>query len=325
MAKTKLENLWSGAGRLVQGSLTEKDAKDHLGQPIPPEKQRYFFGVAIPKSDPNFATLWGQIYTMAATDYANVPLVMAQIQQGLQARDFAWKIQDGDAPTYDQRTGQLRPVHDYMAGHWILKFSTQFEVNCCDANNIDISRADIKKGDYIDVIFSSSVNEKNDATAGIYLNPVAVRRLGFGPAIGGGAPASSVFGNGPGAQLPPGASAIPTAGGPPPMPAGASLPPAGAPAPAPQPQQQQYAAPQPQPQQYAPAPQPQQYAAPIAPPQQQQAPVPMPGAPMPQQQYAPAPGQTALVAMPGAPAPAGAPAPTAYPVTPYHGVMNPQQ
>ena len=231
MAKTKLENLWSGAGRLVQGSLTEKDSRDHLGQPIPPEKQRYFFGVAIPKSDPNFANLWGQIYTMAATDYANVPLVMAQIQQGLQARDFAWKIQDGDAPTYDQRTGQLRPVPEYMAGCWILKFSTQFEVNCCDANNIDISRADIKKGDYVDVIFSSSVNEKNDATAGIYLNPVAVRRLGFGAAIGGGAPASSVFGSAPGAQLPPGASAIPTAGGPPPMPAGASLPPAGAPAP----------------------------------------------------------------------------------------------
>ena len=314
MAKTKLENLWSGPGRLVQGSLTEKDEKDHLGQPIPPEKQRYFFGVAIPKSDPNFANLWAQLYGMAATDYANVPLVMAQIQQGLQARDFAWKIQDGDVPTYDQRTGQLRPIPEHMAGHWILKFSTQFEVNCCDANNVDISRADIKRGDYIDVIFSSSVNEKNDATAGIYLNPIAVRRLGFGQAIGGGAPASGVFGKGPAAQLPPGASAIPTAGSPPPMPAGASMPPAGAPAPAPQPQQ--YAAP----------PQPQQYAAPIAPPQQQQAPVPMPGAPMPQQQqYAPAPGQTAPVAMPGAPAPAGAPAPTAYPVTPYHGVMNPQQ
>ena len=49
---TKLDGLFTPGGRLVMGSLTEKDDKDYDGKAIPDEKQRYFFGVAVPKDAP---------------------------------------------------------------------------------------------------------------------------------------------------------------------------------------------------------------------------------------------------------------------------------
>lgn len=209
---TKLDNLQLPGGRLVQGSLTEKGDKDFEGKEIPPEDRRYFYGVAVPKNAPGVAEIINAIWTMAATDYANVPLVMGQISQGLAARDFSWKIQDGDVVTYDKRTGQPREIPDYLKGCFIFKFSSNFEVSACDFNGKDINRADIKRGDYVDLIFNALVNGKMDDTAGIYLNPVAIRRLGFGDPISSGVTASQAFA-GRAAVLPPGASQMPTAAG----------------------------------------------------------------------------------------------------------------
>lgn len=209
---TKLDGLFTPGGRLVMGSLTEKDDKDYDGKAIPDEKQRYFFGVAVPKDAPGVMDLINSIWVMAATDYASVPLVMNQINQGLAAKDFAWKIQDGDIPTYDKKTGQLKTTPDYILGCYIFKFSTQFEFDACDANGVQIARGDIKNGDYVDVMFNSSVNGKMDDTAGIYLNPLAIRRLGFGKAIVSGVSASQAFA-GRVAVAPAGATTMPTASG----------------------------------------------------------------------------------------------------------------
>ncbi len=334
---TKLENLITPGGRLIMGSLTTKGAKDHENKPIPPEKQRYFFGLAVPKTTPGVMELINQLWVMAATDYAQVPLVMAQINQGLAAKDFSFKIDDGDAPSYDKRTGQLKAPNENAKGCFIFKFSTNFEVNCCDALGVDISRNDVKIGDYAAVVFSSMINGKNDDTAGIYLNPNAVCRLGFGDAISGGAPASQMFaGRIP--TPPPGATQMPT------MPPGAVMPQGmpqqpqyGMPQPGQQPQQPQYGMPQPgqQPQQpqYG-MPQPGQQ------PQQPQYGMPQPGQqPQYQQmQHAqvtpagmPQPGNFAPGGMPMGHAPSpGMPAPTgAYPTTAspnmYPGILNPGQ
>lgn len=223
---TKLDGLYTPGGRLVMGSLTEKGEKDYDGKPVPDEKQRYFFGVAVPKNAPGVMDLINSIWTMAATDYAQVPLVMNQINLGLAARDFAWKIQDGDVVQYDKKTGQPKAIPEYIAGCFIFKFSTMFEIDACDANGVQIARADIKNGDYVDVMFNSSVNGKMDDTAGIYLNPMAIRRLGFGPAIVSSISAANAFA-GRQAFVPPGATQMPTApamGMP-----GSSLPPAGMP------------------------------------------------------------------------------------------------
>lgn len=208
---TKLDNKFTPGGRLVMGSLTSKQDKDFDGKPIPPDQQRYFFGLAVPKNAPGVGELIGELYQMAVTDYAHAPAVMAQIQQGLAAKDFAWKISDGDVQTYDKKTGQMRPIPEYLKGCYIFKFSTQFEVDACDVNGITINRADVKIGDYADIMFSSQVNGKMDDTAGIYLNPQAIRRLGFGDAIASGISAADAF-KGRAAAVPQGATTMPTAG-----------------------------------------------------------------------------------------------------------------
>lgn len=208
----KLDGLFTPGGRFVSGSLTEKQNKDYDGNAIPEGEQAYFFGVAVPKTDPTVASLIGQIYQMACTDYAQAPLVMAQIQQGLAAKDFAWKIQDGDIPTYDRKTGAIRPIPDYYKGCYIFKFRTNFDVSCCDFNGRDIDRKAIKRGDYIDVMFNTTTNGKVDDTAGVYMNPVAVRLLGYGEAIQTGVVASSAFA-GRAAAVPAGATQMPTAAG----------------------------------------------------------------------------------------------------------------
>jgi hypothetical protein len=207
------------------GSLTEKETKDFDGKPIPAEKQAYFFGVAIPKNAPGLNELIGQLWQMAATDYAQVPLVMNQINQGLAARDFAWKISDGDVQTFDQKTGQPRTIPDYLKGTMILKFRTQFEIGAWDAiNGVEIPRSNIKVGDYIDVAFNATTNGKMDLTAGIYLNPVALRLLGYGPSISHTVSAASAFA-GRDVVVPQGASTMPQGG----MPQGYAAPQGGMP------------------------------------------------------------------------------------------------
>ncbi len=235
MANTKLDGLFTPGGRLVMGSLTERQDKDQQGAPIPAEDQAYFFAVAVPKSSPEVGPLVNQLWQMAATDYANMPLVMAQINMGLAAPQFSWKIEDGDAPQVDPKTGLARSTPEYIKGCIIFKFRTKFEIGACDVTGKDIARTAIKRGDYIDVMFNSQINGKVDHTAGIYLNPVAIRLLGYGEAIQSGVQASQAFaGRGavamgsqmptaagaamPGAQMPgaqmPGAVGMPTGNAP---------------------------------------------------------------------------------------------------------------
>lgn len=209
---TKLDGLFTPGGRLVMGHLTEKGEKDYDGNVIPEADRRYFFGLAVPKDAPGVTELINQIWQMAYTDYAQVPLVLNQINMGLSAPDFAWKIQDGDVVTYDQKTGQPREIPDHYRGCYIFKFSTQFEIDACDDKGVQISRKDIKIGDYADIMFDTTTNGKLDKTAGIYLNPRAIRRLGFGKAIVTGVSATQAFANRQ-AVVPPGATTMPTASG----------------------------------------------------------------------------------------------------------------
>ena len=192
---TKLDGQYLDTGRLVMGSLTERDDKDYHGKPVPEDKRNLFFGIAVPKDSPNVMATINALWQMAATDYAGAPLVMDQINQGLAAKDFAWKIQDGDIPTPDKKTGKMREPADYMKGHYIFKFSTLFDFDACDVNGNQISLADMKKGDYVDIMYNSSVNGAVDDTAGIYLNPVAICLVRRGDAIASGVSAVSAFAN----------------------------------------------------------------------------------------------------------------------------------
>lgn len=287
-----LDGLYTPGSRLVMGSLTERVTKDAKGQPIPPEKQPIFFGIATPKSDPASGELVNTLYNMAVGHYNQMPLVMNQINMGLAAPDFAWKIDDGDVAKADPRTGRLRDIPDYMRGCYIFKFSTLFDFGACNFDGVDINRADIKRGDFVDVKFNSSPNGNVDDTAGIYLNPIAIRLLGYGDAIAGGITASNAFADR-GAARPVGASEMPTSGG--------ATPPA---------QQQQQMQQQPAQQ---PAQQQQQ--------QMQQQPAQQGGG-MPQGngQPAPAPAHQGNAGMPDG---AGAPQQTAYPTSTNPNILQP--
>ena len=88
-----------------------------------------------------------------------------------------------------------------------------YDFGACNRQGVDINRADMKRGDYVDVKFNTQPNGKVDDTAGIYLNPVAIRLLGYGDPISSGVPASAAFSGHSAGALPPGASEVPTAGG----------------------------------------------------------------------------------------------------------------
>lgn len=207
-----LTGQFTPGGRFVMGSFTQKQDKDMDGRPIPPEDQEFFFGLAVPKNQPGMDELLGTLWNYAAQGYQQNPAVMNQINQGLSARDFSWKVEDGDIAKPDRKTGQMRDIPEYMKGCYIIKFKTKYPFGACDAQGNDINPGDIKIGDYGDVMFAVGINGRVDHNAGIILYPNAIRRLGFGDAISGQQSASSAFANRQ-AQVPTGASPNPTAGG----------------------------------------------------------------------------------------------------------------
>lgn len=237
---TKLDGQFTPGGRLVMGHLTNLVDKDHKGKAIPEaERNTLFFGLAVPKvvMDPERPDVnltqecINALWQMAATDYAQVPLVMAEINQGLKAKNFAWKIQDGDAPQFDKKTGAPKATPEHYKGCWIFKFSTTLVdiVDACDENGNPLNRANVKIGDYADILYNSQVNGKIDDTAGIYLNPIAIRRLRVGDAITSGISASAAFA-GRAAVAPAGAPLMPTGAGATPPATGGGMPTGNAPA-----------------------------------------------------------------------------------------------
>lgn len=209
---TRLDGLLTPGGRLVMGSLTNKNDKDYDGRPIPADDQRYFYALAVPKNDPAVQALVGQLYQLAVTDFGGAPVVMSQINQGLAARDFSWKISDGDVPTVNRKTGQPNDIPDHIAGNYIFKFTSKFEIDACNAQGQQIGLGDIKVGDYCDILFNATTNGQFNDKAGIYLNPTHIRLLGYGNAITQRVSAADAF-SAHKAVVPAGASSMPQATG----------------------------------------------------------------------------------------------------------------
>lgn len=193
-----ITDLYSGTGRYVMGDMSKKGEKDMDGKPIAPEDQEYFFGVAVPKTDQNIGNLWSTLNGLAQQHYGQHHGIMQQIQQGMNAPSFSWKVEDGDVAKIDSATGQSKKIPEYIAGHWILKFKTKYEFGACDMDQAtrvltEIDRAQIKRGDYIDVKFTAMPNGRLDHNAGIILYPNSVMRVGVGDAISGAVSASTAF------------------------------------------------------------------------------------------------------------------------------------
>lgn len=239
MADKQLQ-FYTPGGRLIGGSLTEKQTTDHLNRPIAEDKQRYSFGVAFPKAaDPAapINVLLGQIYNHGLTCYASLPggqAAYAQAQRWLDPNaSFSWKIKDGDAPLRDGT------FNEHSKNCWVFWFSTNYLVKAGHFENgvtNEIPAANIKRGYYVDISGNCSPNENTDNTAGMYMNPSVVRLIGYGPEIVGGVNVTQAFANAPAPVLPAGASTMPVAGAPIPgapvtLPQTAQVPPAAVQAP----------------------------------------------------------------------------------------------
>lgn len=204
MSKHPRIDLKTPCGRLVAGNLaTASEGKGKYKK----DKPQYFFALAVSKHDPQISQLLQQIIGHAWQTYQFAPPVIQRIQNApygdpLRAANFAWKIDDGDDPKFADKEG--------YPGSWILKFATTIPFRCADAGNQQLDPNTIDLGNYGDVAFSVEINGNIDDTAGIYLNPVCFRLLGFGTKIISGPSIDQLMGNAP-AQLPPGASMTPVA------------------------------------------------------------------------------------------------------------------
>jgi hypothetical protein len=178
-------------GRLVRGSLTDKQTKNHKNEPLPADEYHLWFAIAVPKNWPGLMETWGKIYQHTYQSYMTVPganpSVIQRIQQGLQAQGFAWKIDDGDAdPVWSKREG--------CPGTLIFQFRTLFELATFDGANRQVDPKIFKLGDYVDAYLSTAINGETGHTAGIHLNPRAVRWLEEGQRIHIGPDANTMFG-----------------------------------------------------------------------------------------------------------------------------------
>ena len=218
----------SPVGRLISGDPWTKQTTDANKREIPPEKQSFWFAVAIEKDAPGMNEMLGLMFKAAQAGYGQAPQIMAQINMGLAATAFSWKIADGDEMRANATTGEQELRWKHGQGCWVVKFSTTLPIasakfmggvpTYCDPS-------EIKRGYYVTVPFSTSANGNMDHTAGVYLNPQTVCLVGFGAEIVGGPTLEQQLGAGPGAYMPAGMSQTPQ------LPSGAA--PAPAPAPAP--------------------------------------------------------------------------------------------
>lgn len=201
-------NYVTPVGRITSGSVTEKRTQNHLGQPFAPEDQDHYIGLAIRKDQPGINEFIGMLYNHALASYGRVQGGQNIIQyiQGQQwPNGFHWKIKDGDKPN---AKGNLDAN---AAGCWVLHMSTKFPFKACNAQNVEIDPATIKRGYYVDIAGSVAINGMMDATAGIYLNPSFIRLQAFGDEIVSGPSMEQAFANAGPVALPAGATLAPVA------------------------------------------------------------------------------------------------------------------
>ena len=206
-------NFHTPVGRFVSGSLTDLRTKDYQGRPL--DNPHYDFGVAIRKDDAALPAFLQGLTAYAKGAYAHAPTVQQHIDGWLQTlAGFSMKITDGD------KANQKGNVNENTRGCFVIWFSSNFEIQACNAQNTQIDPATIKRGWFVDVAGNAAINGLTDGNAGIYMNPNWVRLIAEGDEITGSVDPNTAFGGAPvPTQLPPGARpvgsapAVPTAAG----------------------------------------------------------------------------------------------------------------
>ncbi len=109
-------------GRVVQGSLHKKGEKDMQGRPIPLDKQRIYFGVAVPKQSPGVLDVINALVNFAWTESANkrnaagqavgptIQAAIVRVAQNMADPGYSLKIEDGDPVLQPLAMSQQRLV-----------------------------------------------------------------------------------------------------------------------------------------------------------------------------------------------------------------------
>ena len=196
----RLDFFTQGVHRLVSGSVTEKVTKDRNNNnaPIPEDKQRYEFGVAMRKDDPDTTNLINQIHNFLAAEWANdqgkIAALNAYWSNGCQG--ISLKIKDGDIPNAEGK------LNENTQGCFVFYFSNwggQLP-RTVDPANQDIPGSAVKRGYYVQI--AGSVKDNGEAYStnprhnrcGAYLDSTVIRLVAEGDIITGGIDADTAFG-----------------------------------------------------------------------------------------------------------------------------------
>lgn len=150
-------------------------------------------GIAFPKDGTTSwdQTTWGAHIKAAA--------VAAYPRGEHTMKTFSWKITDGDSTEPNKK--MVTPVsREGYAGHWVLFASSCFATPTFHVGKympLDViqNKNEIKKGDYIRLVFNTVTNNSTDSP-GMYINPVMIELSRAGqPIMSAGAPdAAAAFG-----------------------------------------------------------------------------------------------------------------------------------
>jgi hypothetical protein len=167
---------------------------------------QYGFGLAVPKealtqTGPGQpGEIWAAMYEEAFKLYPSRQLPPS----------FAMKFKDGDGIDDQGRPFSQREGY---AGHIVLALTTSLPIKWFkfeNGQNVMVNEG-IKCGDYVQVqVGVKAHGAVGQGKPGLYLNPVAVRFLGYGKEIVNAPSGNDIFGN-QAPPLPPGASATPLA------------------------------------------------------------------------------------------------------------------
>lgn len=199
-------------GHPMQGQDKDKDGKPYVaksgknaGQPI----TKYFVSVAFPKmvdygqqgGGVQANKEFGAFYSMMdAQARASFPHLFENNGTGkcLHPR-FAWKLMDGDGT---DSNGKQNNTKEGFAGHWIVKFASQYAPRCFFKDKYDPSQQiqnpkEIKTGDYCRISGSMDGNgvvAGSSEVPGLFINLNLFEHSFYGKEIVSGPDATAAFG-----------------------------------------------------------------------------------------------------------------------------------
>lgn len=201
-------------GRVVEGDTNKGQTHDTDGQPYviksgPNKGQpatRFYFGLAIPKSDPGIAELWAKLVAAGKSGFPH----LFDAAGNCTIADFSWKFRDGDTHV-NSKTGKKLSDKEGCAGNMILGFSSTnnpFQCYCTGGHE----PMEIPLGSFVRVFGSIKPNcdaAGNAKNPGVYVNCKMVEFAGYGEPIKRGIDAQTLIGSAGAIALPAGASPVP--------------------------------------------------------------------------------------------------------------------